>query len=432
MREDVGDDAGLAVPARNAVQHRRLLQRRPVVLRGEPVRGRHLGHAAEQAFFGTGADQQPVAARDDERRATSQRTGLLRGLARKRFLIAARAAHTVAVQRTQRAGRFLRGADRGAQVHQRLRAVAGARVLVAGATCSAEQRHRQLLNQRLGLRQRLLDREQPRHHALDIAVDRHGAAAEGNRRYGGGGIRPDPRQRAQTLLGIRKHPAMIAPHRHRAGVQIARAGIIAEPGPHPQHVVERGTAERFDVGPARQKFQEIRPHRFDAGLLQHDFRQPDANRDRRVRPAAAAMAGGGDGGHTIPAAARDGRRRLGRCSASSPWSLTMRPHLILRSDSWHDQRAWGLQGITRRVIVGHDSELCRFRNGIDLDRTSEPKITAGHPEYRSQKTAPSESGTGIGRSSRTARQSPRSAESGSPRTAFDPDQRSMAYLLYLG
>ena len=68
---------------------------------------------------------------------------------------------------------------------------------------------------------------------------------------------------------------MIAPHRHRAGVQIARARIIAKTGPHPQHVVERGAAERVDIGPARQEFLEIRPHRLDAGLLQHDFRQPD-------------------------------------------------------------------------------------------------------------------------------------------------------------
>jgi len=68
---------------------------------------------------------------------------------------------------------------------------------------------------------------------------------------------------------------VVAPHRDRAGVQIARPRIIAEPGPHSQHIVERGLAERVDVRPARQKLPEIRPHRFDAGLLQHDFRQPN-------------------------------------------------------------------------------------------------------------------------------------------------------------
>ena len=58
-------------------------------------------------------------------------------------------------------------------------------------------------------------------------------------------------------------------------MEIARAGIIAEPGPHPQHVILRGAAERGDIWPARQKLQEIRPDGFDAGLLQHDFGQPD-------------------------------------------------------------------------------------------------------------------------------------------------------------
>ena len=68
---------------------------------------------------------------------------------------------------------------------------------------------------------------------------------------------------------------MVAQHRNGAGMQIARARIVAEPGPHPQHVVLRGAAERGDIRPARQKLLEIRPDRFDAGLLQHDFGQPD-------------------------------------------------------------------------------------------------------------------------------------------------------------
>ena len=126
MREHMGDHARLAMPARDALQHGRLLQRRFVVLRGEPVRARHFGHAAEQAFFGTGADQKLIAARDDESRAAPQLAGFLRRLARKRLLIAARARRATLVERAQRAGRLLRRADRGAQIHQRLRAIAGA------------------------------------------------------------------------------------------------------------------------------------------------------------------------------------------------------------------------------------------------------------------------------------------------------------------
>ena len=57
----------------------------------------------------------------------AQRSRLLRRLARKALLIAARAASAVLVERAQRAGRFFRGADRGAEIHQRLRAIAGTR-----------------------------------------------------------------------------------------------------------------------------------------------------------------------------------------------------------------------------------------------------------------------------------------------------------------
>src|ERR1700681_2447951 len=117
MREDVADDAGLTIPARPTPDAGRLLQGGLVVLHFEPVRGRYFGHAAEQAFFGAGADQERIAARDHESRPSAQRPGFLRRLARKGLLIAARTAHTVSVQRTQSAGRFLRGTDRGAKVN---------------------------------------------------------------------------------------------------------------------------------------------------------------------------------------------------------------------------------------------------------------------------------------------------------------------------
>ena len=198
---------------------------------------------------------------------------LLRRLARKRLLVAAQARGAFIVQRAERAGRLFRRADRGAEVHQGLRAVAGARLLVAGAGIG-EQRRRQLLDQRFCLRQRFLDGEQPRHHALDIAVDRHGTAVECDRRDRRRRIGTDPGERAQAFFGVGKEPVMVAQHRDRAGVQIARPRIIAESGPHPQHVVERSASERRDIRPARNEFFEIGPNGLHAGLLQHDFRQP--------------------------------------------------------------------------------------------------------------------------------------------------------------
>ena len=52
---------------------------------------------------------------------------------------------------------------------------------------------------------------------------------------------------------------MFARHRDRAGVQIARARVIAEPGPHPQHVVERGLPERGDIGQRAMNFSKYGP-----------------------------------------------------------------------------------------------------------------------------------------------------------------------------
>ena len=204
--------------------------------------------------------------------------------------------------------------------------------------------------QRLGLRQRLFDRVKPRHHALDIAVHRHGSDVEGDRADRRRRVRPDPRQFAQAFLGIGKHPAMVAQHRHCAGMQIARARIIAEPGPHPQHVVLRGAAERGDIRPARQKLLEIRPDRFDAGLLQHDFGQPDPIRigplaRRRPPRQPAAMA-------VVPVEQQRGAggAAFGRFSSFAAASEGT-PHLKIGFDMPE------FTTITQRVIVAHDSSF---------------------------------------------------------------------------
>src|SRR6185295_8035798 len=92
MREHMGDHARLAMPTSEAFHDWRLLQRGLIVLLSNPVRGRHFGHAAKQSFLGTCPHQQLAAARHDERSAPAQLPGLLRRLAWKRLLVAAREA----------------------------------------------------------------------------------------------------------------------------------------------------------------------------------------------------------------------------------------------------------------------------------------------------------------------------------------------------
>ncbi len=139
-----------------------------------------------------------------------------------------------------------------------------------------EQCGGQRLDLRLRFRQRVFHREQPRHHALDVTVHRHCLPVEGNRRDRRRGIRADARQCPQAIFGIREYAAVVTQHGNRTGVQIARPGIVTEPRPHPQHIIERGGSKRRDTRPSCGEFLEIRTNRFHGGLLQHDLRQPHA------------------------------------------------------------------------------------------------------------------------------------------------------------
>ena len=143
-----------------------------------------------------------------------------------------------------------------------------------------------------------VDGEEPRDDPFDIAVDRARRRVERDRRDGGGGIGADAGQRAQRRFARRKFAAVPLDHGAGAGVQVAGAGVIAEPGPGLEHVVERRRRERPHVAPARQEARIIRRDRLDRRLLQHDFGQPHAIRIGALAAAARATAARGDGGRT--------------------------------------------------------------------------------------------------------------------------------------
>ena len=128
---------------------------------------------------------------------------------------------------------------------------------------------------RLRAGQLVLDREQPRDHALDIAVDRARAAVEGDRRDRGRRIGADAGEREQRLLGVGKPSVVALDHGSRAGVQVAGTRVVAEPGPELQHVVERRGGELRDRRKALEEARIIRSDRLDGGLLQHDLGEPD-------------------------------------------------------------------------------------------------------------------------------------------------------------
>src|SRR6516162_11807222 len=89
MREYMGDDAAHAAPLRpHAPQTRAKLRAAVEIMR--PLRGRHLGHAAEQSRWRARAhEHKAVATNDHERGPAPQPSFLLRRLDWKRFWIAA-------------------------------------------------------------------------------------------------------------------------------------------------------------------------------------------------------------------------------------------------------------------------------------------------------------------------------------------------------
>ncbi len=96
----------------------------------------------------------------------------------------------------------------------------------------------------LGRGQFLLDGKEPRHHPLHIAVDRRGRRVERDGSDRGGGVGPDTGQRAELGFAPRELPAVALDHGLGAGVQIACARVVAEPGPELEHVVERRRCQR--------------------------------------------------------------------------------------------------------------------------------------------------------------------------------------------
>ena len=67
-------------------------------------------------------------------------------------------------------------------------------------------------------------------------------------------------------------------------MQIARPAVITQTAPQAQHLIQMGSRQRVDIGKSRQKTLVIAQHGDHLGLLQHDFRQPDAVGVARVLP----------------------------------------------------------------------------------------------------------------------------------------------------
>ena len=248
-----------------------------------PRRRRHFGHAAEQALRRARAHQHDSRRRGRRRRR--RRAGArLRASAPWRGKVsgvAARMRRAVLVPGAERAGRLLRRADGGAEIHHRLGEIAGAR--------SRRQRRARARGSR-GLapgsgvstaKSRAITRSTL--PSTGVAGASKAIAAIGGRR-----VVADAGQRAQLGLrssGKRRRGARPRLARRRAG---CGRGRNSRGRPRPSARRRSGAAaSRATVGPAGEEARVIgldRPHR---GLLQHDLGEPDPVGIGASRPVGA-------------------------------------------------------------------------------------------------------------------------------------------------
>ena len=234
----------------------------------------------------------PSASARKKLRAVALRAGFLGRLSRQTGGDAGDPCFAACGPRAQHAGRAP-GADRGAEVEQRLGEIRGASLCFRGLVQARSGRG----ERRLGRRQRRFDREQPGRDALHIAIDGNHRHAEGDRGHGIGGVGADPRNSAQRG-GVGRKDAAYGGDRLGSRMQIAGAGVIAEPRPGGHDRALIGGREILHGGEPRQEPVKIRTDSGHGGLLQHDFAQPDAVGVRQLARQRARRAWHGDAGRT--------------------------------------------------------------------------------------------------------------------------------------
>jgi hypothetical protein len=187
-----------------------------------PVAAGPAQHAAQKAGGRSRLQQErTIGAPDEVGDAVAHGLGLLRrlgGQVRRDPLPPRRAALH---QRADPAGGRFRRADRGAEVHQRLRVAAGARSGVRRAAAPSAPAWRPAA---------ACHGEEAGHDALDIAVEHGRGPVEGDGGDGGGGVGPDAGQGAQPVLRVGKpcRPAR-TPRRARISEGSAPARSIQAP-----------------------------------------------------------------------------------------------------------------------------------------------------------------------------------------------------------
>ena len=119
-------------------------------------------------------------------------------------------------------------------------------------------------------------------YAFYITVEYGFALVEGEGGDGGGGTAADAAQAFELQTAAGKLPAELFDHLAGGFVQIARAAVIAQARPQAEHGFLFGGGQCGNIGEGSDKTRVVVEHGGDLGLLQHDFRQPNAVRVLRL------------------------------------------------------------------------------------------------------------------------------------------------------
>lgn len=127
-------------------------------------------------------------------------------------------------------------------------------------------------------------------HAFHVAVQDGVAQAvgEGEDRARRGAA--DAGQPAQRFEVARPAAMMFQNDPLGAAMQVAGAGVIAQPRPQSQHFIQRCGRQRANIGEPRHETSVVRNDGGHLGLLQHDLRDPDAVGIRGVLPGQVVAA----------------------------------------------------------------------------------------------------------------------------------------------
>ena len=163
-------------------------------------------------------------------------------------------------------------------------------------------------------------------NASDVAVEDSERSAVGDAENGGSGVAADAGESERGFLRSRKFTGVEADDFFCCAMEIARAGVIAEAGPGFEDGRFGSASESADGGKSGEETLVVGEDGGDAGLLEHDFRNPDAVGVAGGAPGESALVGVEPGEKT---AAKGGEQTGGR-EAEGPRLLGRRFRVFLQ------------------------------------------------------------------------------------------------------